>query len=104
MTLATTVPPAEPCYVTIRDGYTTGFYAGDHVKVRAIVRDGRFAYVSWSGIMSGGQTIFRVRNGRWCKVGNGGGEMNVDDLVNYGVPRATAKRLYARMQRAGATR
>ena len=105
MTVAVaTTPTTEPCYVAIRDGYRSGFYAGDHVSVRAIVRDGRFAYVSWRGIMSGGQTVFRAQNGRWCKIANGGGLMTVDDLVRYGVPRAIALRLYGRMQRSGATR
>lgn len=97
-------PPAAPCYVAIEDDYRSGFYAGDHVRVRAIVREGHFAYVAWRGIISGGQSVFRSRNGRWCKIGNGGGVMNVDDLVRYGVPLATARRLYARMQRTGATR
>lgn len=88
-------PPA--CYASVASYYTSHHERGEFHTM--VVTDGDYAYVSWYGFHSGGEGAFQHRGGRWCKLVSGGGAMNVQDLVQFGVPRATAERLYAKMQR-----
>ena len=88
-------PPA--CYAKISAYYATNHEVGPFYT--QVVTDGAYAFVNWHGTQSGGVGIFRHSGGRWCVVTNGGGWINVDEMVHYGVPRATAQRLYAKMKR-----
>jgi hypothetical protein len=93
------ISPATPpaCYATVAQYYAIHHERGEfHTTV---VTDGDYAYVSWYGVHSGGEGAFQRRGARWCKLVSGGGAMNVADLVQYGVPRPTAERLFAKMQR-----
>jgi hypothetical protein len=97
MILAAAPPPLPACYASIARYYALHHERGEfHTTV---VKDGDYAYVSWYGFHSGGEGAFQRRGARWCKLVSGGGAMNVGDLVQYGVPRPTAERLYAKMQR-----
>ena len=87
-----------PCYAQIASYYRAHHERGPfHTKV---FTDGDYALVSWYGTHSGGEGLFRRRGAQWCLLVNGGGALDVDESVRYGVPRATAKRLIARRQRS----
>jgi hypothetical protein len=88
-------PPA--CYASIARYYAIHHERGEFHTM--VVTDGDYAYVSWYGFHSGGEGAFQRRGTRWCRLTSGGGAMNVADLVEYGVPRANAERLFAKMQR-----
>ena len=94
LTTATT-PPA--CYATVARYYATHHERGEFHTT--IVTDGGYAYASWYGTHSGGQGAFHRRGARWCLLVNGGGAMDVRTLIEYGVPRPNAERLFAKMQR-----
>jgi hypothetical protein len=99
MMLVTATPPA--CHASVN-----AFYAdpnnretsGVHIHVY-VVDD--YAYVTWYGANTAGEGAFQHRYGRWCKIVNGGGMMGVKGMVDFGVPRATAVKLYAKMKRGG---
>jgi len=93
--LALATPPE--CHATIGGYYALHREIGPfHFRA---VTDGDFAYTAWWGTHSGGEGIFRHRSGRWCAIVSGGGALGVDGMVEYGVPRATAQRLSAKMKR-----
>jgi hypothetical protein len=93
--LALATPPE--CHAKIADYYAVHREIGPfHFRA---VTDGDFAYTAWSGTHSGGEGVFRRRNGRWCVIVNGGGDFRIDEMVEYGVPRAIAQRLSAKMKR-----
>jgi hypothetical protein len=95
--LTTATPPA--CYATVN-----AFYAdpnnrergGIHVRVFVV---GDYAAAAWYGANTGGQGVFRRRHGSWCKIVNGGGVMGVGGMVEFGVPRAIAVKLNAKINR-----
>jgi hypothetical protein len=89
-------PPA--CYGSVSQYYVDHRERGPFHTT--ILYDGDYALVQWSGTHSGGQGAFRRRGGRWCVLVNGGGAMNAGELARYGVPRANAMRLLARMRRS----
>ena len=94
MMLTTAPPPA--CYASVASFYAANRERGPfHTTV---VTEGNYAYASWYGLHSGGEGAFQRRAGRWCKLVNGGGAMNVQELAASGVPRATAERLFAKMR------
>ncbi|MDB5043774.1 MAG: hypothetical protein JWN27_4500 [Candidatus Eremiobacteraeota bacterium] len=100
MTLAMTTPPA--CYATVDAYYVTHRERGPfHTD---LVVDGRYAMAAWHGTHSGGEGAFERRSGRWCVLTNGGGALNVDELVRFGVPRPNAERLSAKLERVFAAR
>ncbi|GAC1659691.1 MAG: hypothetical protein NVS4B13_05290 [Candidatus Elarobacter sp.] len=92
-------PHATPpsCYRSIPAYYATHRERGPFRT--KLFTDGDYALVEWTGGHAGGQGAFRRRGGRWCVLTNGGGAFSIDDLVQYGVPRANAQRLFARSQR-----
>jgi hypothetical protein len=95
--LATATPPT--CYTSINAFYAdpnnreTG---GVHIHVSVV---GDYAAVSWAGANTGGEGVFRHQHGRWCKLADGGGVMSVAGMVEFGVPRAVAVKLDAKMKR-----
>ncbi|HWT07110.1 MAG TPA: hypothetical protein VN224_15200 [Xanthomonadales bacterium] len=94
LTTATNLPA---CYASIAGYYALNRERGEfHTTV---VTDGDYAYVSWYGFHSGGEGAFQRRGARWCRLVNTGGAMSVADLIHYGVPRANAERLFAKLQR-----
>ncbi len=92
----TTATNPPTCYASVARYYAKKHERGFHTTV---VTDGDYAYTSWYGFYSGGQGAFHRRGTRWCLLVNGGGAMNVDELVHYGVPRPSAERLFAKMRR-----
>jgi hypothetical protein len=89
--------PLPACYASVASYYAMHHERGEfHTTV---VTDGDYAYVSWYGHNSGGEGAFHHRGGRWCKLVSAGGAMSVQELVGYGVPRANAERLFAKMRR-----
>ncbi len=55
--------------------------------VPAVVVSGNWAIGEWYGA-GGGETLFRRRDGRWSRTTGGGGAMGVQEMREYGVPRA----------------
>ena len=94
----TTPPAPHACYRSIPAYYATNPHEriGFHTKVYT---EGAYALVYWYGVHTGGETLFRRRGTQWCRLTGGGGAMNANWLVKYGVPRATAGRLIARLER-----
>jgi hypothetical protein len=93
--LALATPPE--CHATIGGYYALHREIGPfHFRA---VTGGDFAYTTWWSTHGGGEGVFRHRSGRWCAIVSGGGALGVDGMVEYGVPRATAQRLSAKMKR-----
>ena len=86
---AAATPPA--CYADIRT-----FYQNDlrDSTLRVYVSKAHgYALAWWSTRYGGGQGIFRRSGERWCKVVSGGGALDENGLVSYGVPRDVARQL-----------
>ncbi len=100
--IAIAMTPPHACYSTIANYYAINRERGPFHTT--ILTDGDYAFVSWYGVHSGGEGMFRRRAGRWCVLSNSGGAYNVDEMVHAGMPRPTAQRLFDRMQKVFAKR
>jgi hypothetical protein len=56
--------------------------------------DGRYAYASWARAGGDGEAAFVHTDAGWCVLISGGGVMDVRTLVESGVPRDVAVRLF----------
>lgn len=56
--------------------------------------DGRYAFASWSSADSGGEATFVRSDAGWCVLTSGGGVMGLRALIDSGVPRDVAVRLF----------
>ena len=88
---AQATPPA--CYADIRAYYQREFIDGP-VRVR-VSRAHGYALASWTTRHMGGEGVFRQAGTRWCKIVSGGGALDENGLVRYGVPRDVAQQLMA---------
>jgi hypothetical protein len=92
--------PARPAWCARRiDAALEACSPGSRFRLSALHRDGAYAYVNWTAHDSGGQAVLVRDDAGWCVLGVGGGVMDERIMVGYGVPRATARRLYAAMQK-----
>jgi hypothetical protein len=91
--------PAHPAWCAKRiDAALQVRSPGTRYRLTALRRDGAYAYVGWVvGENGGGQAVLVRDDAGWCVLASGGGAMNVQDMIRYGVPRETAHRLYAAM-------
>lgn len=64
-------------------------------RVTEIAIVGSYALTTWMLGEGGGQAALQKKNDEtWSVIGMGGGEMNRSTLVSFGVPSATATRLW----------
>jgi hypothetical protein len=56
--------------------------------------DGRYAYASWAAAHAGGEATFVRTDAGWCVLDSGGGVMGLHTLIDSGVPREVAVRLF----------
>ena len=90
---AQATPPA--CYADVRS-YYAGRAADGKLRLHVFTAHG-YAIVPWSTRHTGGEGIFRLRNGKWCLIADGGGIVDDNGLVSYGVPRDVAQQLMAQL-------
>jgi hypothetical protein len=95
------VIPATPpaCYAAVGRYYAVPGHREVGPFHFTVFTDGGWAVAAWSSTHSGGEGIFRRRNGRWCVVVNSGGAFRTSEMAHYGMPRAVAERLNAKMKR-----
>jgi hypothetical protein len=92
--------PARPAWCAKRiDAALEARSPGTRYRLTALHRDGAYAYVNWREGEMGGQAVLVRDDAGWCVLGAGGGAMDEQILIGYGVPRATAHRLYAAMRK-----
>ncbi|HYZ17752.1 MAG TPA: hypothetical protein VE591_15185 [Candidatus Acidoferrum sp.] len=95
--------PANPAWcarhlVTALDLRTPGV----PYRLTGLQVEGRYALASWSFRDSAGEAAFIRTDAGWCVLSSGGGTMGVQGLVESGVPRDVALRLYRAAQRKDA--
>jgi hypothetical protein len=94
--------PARPAWCARRiDAALEERSPGTRYRLTALRRDGAYAYVGWTAYDSSGQAVLVRNDAGWCVLGSGGGVMDERTIVGYGVPRATAHRLFVAMQKSG---
>lgn len=84
--------------VVVNDGVRPGYVLpkGHETIVRQVIIAQPYALVSWLLGEGGGQTILKKQDGHWTVLANSGGSFGLDGLVHYGVPQATASRIWAK--------
>jgi hypothetical protein len=92
--------PAHPAWCAKRiDAALELRSPGTPYRLTALRRDGAYAYVGWSANDSGGEAVLVRDDAGWCVLGAGGGVMREQSMIEYGVPRETAHRLYVAMRK-----
>jgi hypothetical protein len=68
-------------------------YAGPHAEDRGfgVVFDGNWAYVGWGIGETGGQSVYRRVDGKWCRIANSGGALNRAELIEIAGPEHGAR-------------
>ena len=90
---AQATPPA--CYADIR-AYYQNQLLDSKLRVHVYQAHG-YAVAAWSTRHTAGEGVFRRAGNAWCKIVSGGGVLDENGLVRYGVPRDVAQQLVAQV-------